>query len=78
LYWGVRGNSDLKDEQNDIYALAEPVEGARRWYVARDLGQSFGHTGVIDNQWNDAFRAGAYAEPTAKRFIRRFKEKTQE
>jgi len=42
------GNSDLKDEQNAIYELTEPVEGARRWYVARDLGQSFGRTGVID------------------------------
>jgi hypothetical protein len=42
------GNSDLKDEQNAIYELGEPFEGARRWYVARDLGQSFGRTGVID------------------------------
>jgi hypothetical protein len=42
------GNSDLKDEQNDIYELSQPVEGARRWYVARDLGQSLGRTGVID------------------------------
>jgi len=42
------GNSDLKDEQNALYKLKEPVEGASRWYVARDLGQSFGRTGVID------------------------------
>jgi hypothetical protein len=42
------GNSDLKDQQNVIYALKEPLEGAKRWYVARDLGQSFGRTGVID------------------------------
>jgi hypothetical protein len=42
------GNSDLKDEQNVIYELPEPFEGARRWFVARDLGQSFGRTGVID------------------------------
>lgn len=42
------GNSDLKDEQNAIYELKEPLEGARRWYVARDLGQSFGRTGVIN------------------------------
>ena len=31
-----------------IYTLKEPVEGARRWYVARDLGQTFGRTGMID------------------------------
>jgi hypothetical protein len=42
------GNSDLKDEQNVVYTLKEPREGASRWYVARDLGQSFGRTGVID------------------------------
>lgn len=42
------GNSDLKDQQNVIYHLKESSEGARRWYVARDLGQSFGRTGVID------------------------------
>jgi hypothetical protein len=42
------GNSDLKDEQNAVYVLKEPAEGARRWYVARDLGQTFGRTGVLD------------------------------
>jgi hypothetical protein len=42
------GNSDIKDEQNVIYHLKEPLEGASRWYVARDLGQSFGRTGVIN------------------------------
>jgi hypothetical protein len=42
------GNSDLKDEQNVVYHLSEPFEGASRWYVARDLGQSFGRTGVLD------------------------------
>ena len=42
------GNSDLKDEQNVIYTLEQEHERARRWYVARDLGQTFGRTGVID------------------------------
>jgi hypothetical protein len=42
------GNSDLKDVQNASYTLTEPVEGARRWYVARDLGQTFGRTGALD------------------------------
>jgi hypothetical protein len=42
------GNSDLKDAQNVVYELKEAFDGARRWYVARDLGQSFGRTGVID------------------------------
>ena len=42
------GNSDLKDPQNVIYKLETPAEGASRWYVARDLGHTFGRTGVID------------------------------
>ena len=42
------GNSDLKDEQNVVYSLASEHEGARRWFVARDLGHTFGRTGVID------------------------------
>ena len=41
------GNSDLKDAQNVVYALKSPLEGATTWYVARDLGQTFGRTGVI-------------------------------
>jgi hypothetical protein len=42
------GNSDLKPKQNAIYKLQRPFEGATTWYVARDLGQTFGRTGVID------------------------------
>src|SRR6185503_3115463 len=42
------GNSDLKDAQNVVYTLKNKYEGATRWYVARDLGQSFGRTGVLD------------------------------
>jgi hypothetical protein len=42
------GNSDLKDAQNATYVLKEPFEGARRWYVARDVGQTFGRTGAVD------------------------------
>lgn len=42
------GNSDLKDDNNALYTLDAPLEGARRWYVARDIGQTFGRTGVID------------------------------
>ncbi len=42
------GNSDLKPEQNVIYELDRQVEGASRWFVARDLGQTFGRTGRFD------------------------------
>lgn len=42
------GNSDLKDDQNVVYALEDPPDGVARWYVARDLGQTFGRTGLFD------------------------------
>ncbi len=42
------GNSDLKDENNARYELSDEFEGASTWYVSRDLGHSFGRTGVID------------------------------
>jgi hypothetical protein len=42
------GNSDLKDANNVIYQLDGEVEGARQWYVARDLGHTFGRTGAVN------------------------------
>jgi hypothetical protein len=42
------GNSDLKDDNNALYVLREALEGASRWYVARDLGHTFGRTGLIN------------------------------
>lgn len=42
------GNSDLKDDNTAIYELARPLEGASRWYVARDLGHTFGRMGLLD------------------------------
>jgi hypothetical protein len=42
------GNSDLKDENNALYQLREAFEGASRWYVPRDLGHTFGRTGVLN------------------------------
>jgi hypothetical protein len=46
-------NSDLKATQNTIYDLDEAREGARRWYVMRDLGQSFGETAMLWADRND-------------------------
>ena len=46
-------NSDLKSAQNAIYDLKQPREGARRWYVVRDLGHSFGETGKFRADRND-------------------------
>jgi hypothetical protein len=46
-------NSDLKPAQNIIYDLKEAKEGARRWYVVRDVGHSFGETGKFRADRND-------------------------
>jgi hypothetical protein len=42
------GNSDLKDDNNALYELETELEGAKRWYVTRDLGHTFGRTGVLE------------------------------
>ena len=42
------GNSDLKDANNALYSLKEPVDGVRRWYTVLDIGHTFGRTGVLD------------------------------
>jgi hypothetical protein len=42
------GSSDLKPDQNAIYTLKEPVDGATTWYVARDLGQTFGKAEILN------------------------------
>ncbi len=65
-------NSDLKDEQNALYKLKQPVEGAARWYVARDLGQSFGRTGVFEPPRGDVqvFEETPFIKGMAGRFVR--------
>ena len=57
-------NSDLKSAQNAIYDLKETREGARRWYLVRDLGHSFGETGKFRADRNDVveFETEAFIE----------------
>jgi hypothetical protein len=66
------GNSDLKDEQNALYTLSEKFEGATRWYVARDLGQSFGRTGVLDAPRGDikVFEETPFIKGMAGNYVR--------
>jgi len=66
------GNSDIKDEQNVIYHLKEPFQGVERWYVARDLGQSFGRTGVIDAPRGDprVFEETPFIKGVSKGYVR--------
>ena len=66
------GNSDLKDEQNVVYHLDQPFEGASHWYVARDLGQSFGRTGVIDAPRGDpkVFEEAPFIKGMSGKYVR--------
>jgi hypothetical protein len=66
------GNSDLKDAQNALYTLKQSFEGASRWYVARDLGQSFGRTGVFDAPRGDpkVFEDTPFIKGTSGQYVR--------
>ncbi len=50
-------SSDLKDDNNSIYDVKEPWDGASRWYVVRDLGASLGETGKLfpRRNWFEGF-----------------------
>jgi hypothetical protein len=50
--------TDLKNDNNEIYDVeGEETEGARRWYVVKDLGASLGETGRVDPRrgWLEGF-----------------------
>lgn len=48
----ILNNWDVKPAQNKIYEFDAPRDGARRWFVARDLGATFGRP-----QWPDGSRS---------------------
>jgi hypothetical protein len=50
-------STDLKNDNNSIYELTEPWDGASRWFVVRDLGAALGETGKLfpRRNWIDAF-----------------------
>jgi hypothetical protein len=46
-------NADLRTPNNIVYDLRAERDGARRWYMVRDLGGSFGATGFVYGTRND-------------------------
>lgn len=58
----VMNSTDLKDSNNSIYALAAPWDGARRWFVVRDLGAALGETGKLfpRRNWLEGFEQQAF------------------
>jgi hypothetical protein len=45
VFQAIIENPDTKSSNNTIFKLDKPLEGAKRWYVVRDLGYSFGRAG---------------------------------
>lgn len=39
-------STDLRNENNVVYTVRDAALGPRRWYVVKDLGATFGETGV--------------------------------
>jgi hypothetical protein len=50
-------STDLKDENNAVYELSMPWDGASRWFMVRDLGAALGETGKLypRRNWIDEF-----------------------
>jgi hypothetical protein len=45
----ILNSTDLKDDNNELYELeGTALEGARQWFVVKDLGASLGETGRMD------------------------------
>ncbi len=49
----LMNSTDLKNDNNSLYELKDPREGATRWYVVRDLGSGLGQTGRMNPKRND-------------------------
>ena len=46
-------STDLKEENNALYEQREDGRAASRWYVVKDLGATFGTTGIFNPKRND-------------------------
>jgi hypothetical protein len=46
-------SSDLKNDNNTLYAVKKPEDEVERWYVVRDLGTALGETGRIGPKRGD-------------------------
>jgi hypothetical protein len=55
-------STDLKDDNNSIYELTEPWDGAGRWFVVRDVGAALGTTGKLypRRNWVAGFEQQAF------------------
>jgi hypothetical protein len=60
--------TDLKDDNNSIYVLKEPWDGASRWFVVRDVGAALGETGKFypRRNWIEGFEKAGFIEGVEK------------
>jgi hypothetical protein len=65
-------STDLKDDNNSIYELAEPWDGASRWYLARDVGAALGETGKLypRRNWLEGFEKQAFLTEVSAQQVR--------
>ena len=58
----ILNSTDLKDDNNSIYELKEPWDGASRWFVVRDVGAALGETGKLypRRNWLAGFEKGGF------------------
>jgi hypothetical protein len=68
----MMNSTDLKDDNNVLYELTEPWDGARRWFVVRDLGAAFGETGKFypRRNWLQAFERQAFITEATETSVR--------
>jgi hypothetical protein len=55
-------STDLKDDNNAIYQVADEWEGATRWFLVRDLGAALGETGKLypRRNWLEGFEQSGF------------------
>ena len=65
-------STDLKDDNNSIYELAEKWDGAGRWYFPRDVGAALGETGKLypRRNWLPGFEKQPFLAEVEERAVR--------
>jgi hypothetical protein len=65
-------STDLKDDNNSIYELTEPWDGASRWFLVRDVGAALGVTGKLypRRNWLEGFEKQAFLTEASDQRIR--------
>jgi hypothetical protein len=65
-------STDLKDDNNSIYELPQPWDGATRWFLVRDVGAALGETGKLypRRNWLEGFEKHAFLTEVAEQRVR--------